>query len=583
MFKGIRWRIILIYIVLMATAMIVAHFFIVKNLEELNLKNLRDEMTAKTETIISTSSVLNEKSLSQHSKEIETMIFQWGLSDDEKIYVIDMKKEPPMIIASSTLIKPIDIYSSFSVSSVIIDKVKKRERAYGRYEDPNTGIKFLHFAAPILSDNGSLNGILYMSVELTRVYNMLNDATGIIYRAVMISMALTVVLGFFVANGITVPIRDVTKKASLMAKGDFNQEVEVKSDDEIGQLAIMFNILTDKLRRTIGEMELERSKLSTIFSAMQEGVVAVDTSGFIIHANPTAQKILNLPQLAGKTEDNTKLPKELLDFELNPDMSLSIAGTVYRVQVASYKEDDGDEAGKIFVFQDMTREHKLDEMRKEFVANVSHELKTPITTIITYVETILDTNPDPDTSKKFLQTVSREAERMNRIVKDLLVLSNIDYGKSHNKKKISSLKLLIEESVEKLYISIKEKAHTVKLSLDEAEVDMDWDQVERVILNIISNSIKYTDREGKIFISLENDGKFATVRIKDNGIGIPSEDLERVYERFYRVEKGRSREMGGTGLGLSIAKEITESHGGSIQMFSKLGEGTETIVKLELA
>lgn len=376
-----------------------------------------------------------------------------------------------------------------------------------------------------------------------------------------------------------------------MAMGDFDQYVDVKSDDEIGQLAGMFNHLTKKLKETIQEMDLERSKLNTIFQYMAEGVIAINIYGSIIHVNPIAMEILRINEedlLNGKTIDLKSLNLNNINYgnvsSLEGTELLSLDTQVYKIKYAPYKNESEIIGGLIIVLQDITQEHKLDNMRKEFVANVSHELKTPITTIKSYTETLLENDIDKDLEKNFLTVINSESDRMARLVRDLLQLSNIDYKKTTWNKNEISINNMINGIIQKLEFSIKEKEHNVVLNIQESVPNLigDNDGIEQVLLNVISNAIKYTENGGIIEVSAYNKENDIVIKVKDNGIGIPKKDLDRIFERFYRVEKGRSREMGGTGLGLSIAEEIIAAHNGTIELESDFGEGTEITVILPI-
>jgi two-component system sensor histidine kinase VicK len=245
-------------------------------------------------------------------------------------------------------------------------------------------------------------------------------------------------------------------------------------------------------------------------------------------------------------------------------------------------EENNKPEGIIAVIQDITERVKLNNMRKEFVADVSHELKTPITSIMGYADTLLEGDYDQETQKEFLQVIASEARRMARLVTDLLDLSRIDSNKKKIKKTSFDLGELAKECQKQLAIEIKKKEHHVEcfVTADVPPVYADKDDIQRVILNILTNSIKYTPNGGKIKIYVGFVYSDAYIKIIDNGIGIPEEDLNRIFERFYRVDKARTREMGGTGLGLSIAKEILDKNGGSIDIKSEVNKGTEVVIKI---
>lgn len=470
----------------------------------------------------------------------------------------------------------------------LILKAFEGDKEDSKLQEMNEDFYNKHFAYPVISEVGQVKGILYMTTNLRDIYNTVNEAKVILTNATVLALGITILLGFLIASSITIPIRDVTKKAEEMAMGDFDQFVEIKSNDEIGQLANMFNYLTFKLKTTIQDMDLERSKLDTIFNYMAEGVVAVDRDSRIIHANHIAMDILDLNQ-----EDiinNTELSLDNIDvLEMNEDKSklekdeiVQINSEIYKVKHAPFKDEEDEMGGFIIVFQDITHEHKLDNMRKEFVANVSHELKTPITTIKSYTETLMGNDIDEDINQKFLHVIDSECDRMARLVSDLLQLSNLDYKKTDWDRSRISLREVLKESLLKLDLVFKEKNQKVSMEIEEdlPHVIADKDGIEQVILNILSNANKYTEENGHIFIlGIKKDNEIV-IKIKDDGFGISKEDRERIFERFYRVEKGRSRELGGTGLGLSIAQEIIEAHGGKLILKSELGQGTEVSIIL---
>lgn len=586
MFSSIKWKFVVIYFVLIFIAMIISGVFIVGNLEKEQINNIKNEMELTVEVILSGSSYLSEEHWLNHRAEIQLLLSELRIGSNESVYALDME-DVPTIVASSArdLTQVTDIYSNKIIHPLLVERARSI-KSFEVVPDEH-GRSYQHFAYPVFSNSGELRGMIYMVSDLDKVYRSMNESQRIIFRAILIALFITVILGFLIANGITEPIRDVTKKAELMARGDFNQQVEVKSEDEIGQLAMMFNALTRKLNLTISEMNLEKSKLNAIFEYMTEGVVAIDIQGNIIRMNPIAARLLGYS--SSEEGKGQRFPRAILDVdevsfseeESAEEKLITIVGMVYKVKYALFKDDNLQIGGLIVVFQDMTKEHKLDEIRKEFVANVSHELKTPLTTIKTYTETLMESDVDMATARNFLSVIDKESDRMTRLVRDLLDLSNMDYGKSVWKSDEVSLSALLSEVLEKLDYSIREKGHVLHTSIEVLPtMILDRDAVERVLLNIISNSVKYTDSGGELSVSLRREGDIAVIRVKDNGIGIGEEELERVFERFYRVEKGRSREMGGTGLGLAIAKEIVEGHGGTIRMESKLGEGTETIVRL---
>ena len=563
--------------------MFIASTFIIDRLENVQIETATTSMEKTMDTLATTTSAFFKDNNYKTLPQLDQTLKDWGISSEESAYIIS-SDEVPQIIASTKNISQEDSKDAYSFKYIepklVMDalKGKNREKIVD-YKNEKAVEK--HIARPILSADGKILAIIYMTRNLNSIYSVIEDSKVIITYATIISLITTSILGYFIANSITGPIRNLTKKAKAMAKGNFNQSVEVKSNDEIGELGLMFNFLTKELRETIEKMDLEKSKLNTIFNYMAEGVIAIDRNNKLIHANSIAKKILNISEKDFNREINLKsINLYNIDYKkvetLKGEELTKISDTFYKIKYAPYKSDAFINSGLIIVLQDVNKEHMLDIMRKEFVANVSHELKTPITTIRSYTETLLDSDLDKFSQKKFLKVIDRENSRMSRIVTDLLSLSNIDYNRDNLNFVRFDTYEFIDEAIESQSLLITQKKHKIELDIDMDIKDIyaDKNGADQILTNIISNACKYTPDFGKISISAKNLDAFVEIKVSDNGIGIPKEDLPRITERFYRVEKGRSRAMGGTGLGLSIANEMIKSLGGSLKVESIFGEGT---------
>lgn len=580
---SIKSRFILIYVVLVLISMFIASTFIIDRLENVQIETATSSMVKTMDTLATTTSAFFKDNNYRNLPQLDATLKDWGISSEETAYVISPDKAP-RILASTQNISPKEAEDAYSVKFIepklVMDAAggKTREKIV---EYKNQGDVEKHIARPILSGDGDILAIIYMTRNLNSIYSVIEDSKVIITYATLISLLTTSILGYFIANSITGPIRTLTKKAKALAKGNFNQSIEVKSKDEIGELGMMFNFLTKELRESIEKMDLERSKLDTIFNYMAEGVIAIDRKNRLIHANSIAKKILNISEKDFNRVINLK-SINLYNIDYKNEESLrgeeltKIANSFYKIKYAPYKSDAFINSGLIIVLQDVDKEHMLDIMRKEFVANVSHELKTPITTIKSYTETLLDSDLDKKSQINFLKIIDRENSRMSRIVTDLLYLSNIDYNKDNLTLSSIDTYEFIAEAIESQSILIVQKNHKIELNIDMDIKDIYADRsgADQILTNIISNACKYTPENGKIIIDATNKGGLVEIKVTDNGIGIPKEDLPRITERFYRVEKGRSRQMGGTGLGLSIANEMIKSFGGSLKVDSVFGEGT---------
>lgn len=345
-----------------------------------------------------------------------------------------------------------------------------------------------------------------------------------------------------------------------------------------------------ELKDKLNEVSSRKNQIETILLHMTDGIIAFNMKGDIILINPAAKKFLSISpedntfeDIFGKFKLDINMEKVIyLETWTSTEQRIQVDDKFVKVLFAPFKNEDERPDGVIAVIQDITEHVKLDNMQKELVADVSHELKTPITSIMGYADTLLEGGYDEETQLKFLNVISAESRRMARLVTDLLTLSRYDNNKKKTKKESFDLGDLVKRCQEKLAIEIKKKHHIVNcfVTADVPLVYADKDDIERVVLNIMTNSIKYTQDGGEIKVYVGFVYNDAYIKIIDDGIGIPEEDLSRIFERFYRVDKARTREMGGTGLGLSIAKEILDKNGGSIDIKSKVGEGTEVVIRV---
>ena len=345
-----------------------------------------------------------------------------------------------------------------------------------------------------------------------------------------------------------------------------------------------------ELKDKLNEVSSRKNQIETILLHMTDGIIAFNIKGEIILINPAAKKFLSISpedntfdDIFGKFKLDINTEKVIyLDSWTSTEQRIQVDDQYVKVLFAPFKNEEERPDGVIAVIQDITEHVKLDNMQKELVADVSHELKTPITSIMGYADTLLEGGYDEETQTKFLNVIASESRRMARLVTDLLTLSRYDSNKKKTRKETFDLGELVKMCQEKLAIEIKKKGHKVNsfVTADVPPVYADKDDIERVVLNILTNSIKYTADNGEIKIYVGFVYNDAYIKIFDNGIGIPEDDLSRIFERFYRVDKARTREMGGTGLGLSIAKEILDKNGGSIDIKSKVGEGTEVVIRI---
>ena len=410
--------------------------------------------------------------------------------------------------------------------------------------------------------------------------------TGTIIGIVIFSIC-TIIIAIIEVKKYIEPMSKMLKGARRAAfSTDINNlEINAPEDD----LTESVNEIVGELKQNLKDANSEKKQKETILKHMTDGVITFNMNGDITYVNPAAKKMLEISSdnlkfidIFGKYKDINMEKIIYLENWTSSEKKIENDKGSMNLFFIPYRDEVDIPEGVMVVIQDITEHVKLDNIRKEFVADVSHELKTPITSIKGYSETLIDTDCDEETQKHFLQVINDNANRMEKLVQDLLTLSKYDTNKERRIVSEFELGELVKSCKERFDIEIKRKNQNAQcfVTANVPKVYADKDGIERVILNILSNSIKYTPEGGKIDLYVGYAHNDAYVKIKDTGIGIPKEDLERIFERFYRVDKARSRQYGGTGLGLSIAKEIIEKNNGSLDIKSKVNEGTEVVIKI---
>ena len=457
--------------------------------------------------------------------------------------------------------------------------------------------QMLYVALPMTLQNQK--GILRLSVSLSAI----RSQEKLFYiRLIVASMVVFLVLvgaSYLLSQHISTPIYHIKNGARRFAAGDFSSKISIPSSEELGELAHALNLMAESLDERIQTITRQRNELNAILQSMSEGVIAVNSQKQVLWMNPAAAKLTGVPGLT----EGKRLPKLIRNSELNTFSSQVLSGgpikettfILYRdgeefhfkvSGTISGENSEGTDAA-VFVFNDITRIRQLEIMRKEFVSNVSHELRTPLTSIKGFIETILSGNYNfPDEVFKFLQIVSSKTDRLCSIIDDILSLSSIErdheYGEIYVKE--SDIKTVIDDAIKMCSIKASEKNISIDASMvAPLRFNMNAQLIEQALTNLIENAIKYSEAGKLIIISAIKSTTDAVISVKDQGIGIAPEHLDRVFERFYRVDKSRSRKMGGTGLGLSIVKNIALAHGGKVLIQSEPGKGSTFSIVLPIA
>ena len=436
---------------------------------------------------------------------------------------------------------------------------------------------YMDLALPIT--RGDSDYIIYILDQRASVRELNSQ---LFIEALAFGLIISVLLSFLLSRAMVNPIRALTRGVKRVADGDFSREIHSESHDEIGVLTTSFNAMASQLQRTLREVESERTKLSTLFLHMTDGVVAFDRNGAVIHSNPAAEEMLDMAIPVGGSvtyqdlfEDITPLEKILTLDQDCLENEMVRGDRILLFLMAPFDQEK--QVGVLVVVHDVTQQVKNETLRKEFVANVSHELKTPITNISSYAETLVETPGLPaKTSVKFLNVILNESDRMTHIVDDLLTLSRFDSGYSQLNLTTFPFADVLEDSYQAIRIEAQRHEHTLILEGEQGlpTVRADRERVLQVIMNILSNAIKYTPEGSHITLSAERSGQLVVVEIADDGPGVSAEARERLFDRFYTVGNERGDGRRGLGLGLSLCKSIITAHGGTIEAIKNEPQGT---------
>ena len=573
--RSIKWKLIVMYLGLVLIVMIVSGSYILLSLRNIEIDKSRGELERYAEKI-------NEQVIEGGKPEdfqqelLKTVSNAVGIQGNilngagDTIASTTVTQAPYPEYTDQSIIAAMNGMTSFSTQ-------KKSTDAFGLLRE------WMSYAVPVGGAEGETAYIIYTRLDASDMQTSLNETTKTIIMAVAIALVLAAMMGYVFAQTLTGPILALTKGAKSLAEGDMSQSLKVRSTDEIGQLTSSFNYMAEELAKNMSEISREKNRLEILLHNMSDGVISFDKDGNLMLANAAAATMLHeermdmsFTEFIRKFDINSGV---YLDMGNEPSKKVTfpVGKQFINANFTPYYDKKGKMEGLVVVLQDITEQKKLDDMRKEFVANVSHELRTPLTTVKSYTETLLDgAMEEKELATEFLTIINSEADRMAFLVRDLLQLTRFD-------NKQVRLDMTEIEMNDFLSMTVRQnkihaEAKNQQLSFQPYEhmvvVHGDRDRVGQVVNNIVTNAIKYSLEQATIRIFITEDEKYFKINVKDTGMGISREDLPRIFERFYRVDKARSRAMGGTGLGLAIAKEIMETHGGKLTAESEYGKGT---------
>ncbi|MFD1928352.1 cell wall metabolism sensor histidine kinase WalK [Sporosarcina siberiensis] len=587
-FRSIHVKFVLIYVLLILIAMQIIGLYFARELEHTLKTNFTTsiddrmnlvEFSVREEMLKDKYRLVDDPTLESNLRSVLSGITSEG--DIQEIRVINTQN---LILATSVL----DNQSMVGQRSMD-DLVRRSITSESPYEvielDENTRKRILVRATPIISE-GEVIGALYLESNIEKVYTQMDEINQILAGGTAVSLTITIIIGIFIAQTMTRPISDMRRQAQAMSRGNFSRKVRVYGNDEMGQLAIAFNHLTNRLQESQATTEGERRKLASVLANMTDGVISTDRKGRVILINEAAllmlrmteDTVLNRPISSILGVETEYAFEDLVQMKdsLTLDFSSNERPYILRANFSVTQKETGFVNGLIVVLHDNTEQEKIDMERREFVSNVSHELRTPLTTMRSYLEALAEGAwQDSEIAPSFLHVTQMETERMIRLVNDLMKLSRMDSGDYDLNKEWVDFNYFFSLIIDRFEFSKSQDVHFKRLlPSSESFVEIDTDKMTQVLDNIISNALKYSPDGGDIRFSMDVLDDQIIVKISDDGMGIPLENVKRIFDRFYRADRARSRAMGGTGLGLAIAREMIEAHGGEIWAESEEGNGT---------
>ena len=470
--------------------------------------------------------------------------------------------------------------------------------AYNYTEHENRYWKIVSPISPISGNSGNPLGIISVTTNIESRYTQVKDIGVIFVSSSLIAIVLVIIITFLISQGITKPIAEMKKQTEKIAEGNYTGEVKIYSDDELGQLGQAINDLSFKIKEAQESTESERQRLDSVLRHMSDGVIATDRRGRIVIMNTAALDILNL-----KSEKVIGIPlleilpleervtfRELLETQQECLIHLEEDGedSMIQCEFSVIQRESGFISGLVCVLTDVTEQQKIDRERRNFVSNVSHELRTPLTSIKSYTEALVDGAwENKEIAPGFLKVIETETDRMMRMITDLLNLSRMDQNRLGLEKEFINMNELVVHIVNRFEMVLqsepyREKNYRILTDITQRDlwVELDQDKITQVLDNIINNAIKYSPDGGRIIVRLMETHTDIIVSVSDEGLGIARKDIPHLFDRFYRVDKARSRAMGGSGLGLAIAQEVVQLHGGKIWVNSIENKGSTFFVSL---
>ncbi|MBZ2201995.1 cell wall metabolism sensor histidine kinase WalK [Lentilactobacillus hilgardii] len=596
-YQSIKFKIALVFaLVLLVTLEIVGAVF-VRQLEHQNLSTFTNQVQLQSYVKNSLITELSRSNKTLANRRIKKILNDSDSSNAAQIQVIDNKGT----IRGTNQVNNQAVVGQKTTDNDVKNAIYNSHKIEKNTYDSSSNTRYYTLISPLIKSSGNsstLVGVVYTKANLDTVYRNINSITVIYLFAASIAIILGLLISIVISRAITRPIEEMKKQTIRIARGDYSGQVHVYGNDELGQLASAVNNLSVRVEESHESTESERRRLDSVLANMTDGVLATDRRGNVIIINETAASFLDL-------DENQAMGKSILDVldirkdyslrdllekpdELILDFSSDDHSLILHAHFSLIQRESGFISGLVCVLRDITEQQRIDQDRKQFVSNVSHELRTPLTSVRSYIEALHDGAwKDPKLAPKFLKVTQDETDRMIRMINDLLTLSRMDSGTQKMEVELVNINELFNYVLNRFDMILKkdehpEKMYTIKRYFTKRDlwVDLDTDRFTQVLDNLMNNAIKYSPDGGVITCRLYETRNKVILSVSDQGLGIPRKDIPHIFDRFYRVDKARSRQQGGSGLGLAISKEVVEALHGQLWAESVEGKGSTFYIAL---
>ncbi|MHC5252266.1 two-component system histidine kinase PnpS [Listeria kieliensis] len=575
------------FFVLFFITIVVVGVFSGELMKSTYMKMKEDQLKDEAQILVHTLNLSNQD-LDRREAELEEAVAPLGKEVDARITIIDQTGQ--VVMDSKENPEKLGNHASRPEFQAILEG--KKSVGIATRKSATVGYSMLYVAVPILHD-GKVDGAVRISVSLESIEKAVDTLWGNLLLILLPILLIIAAISIIIARRITRPVKEIIEVSNDLASRNYSSRIYGKSSGELQEISVSVNKLAESLEQQMYEIRENSQRLSAIVENLVSGVMLINYDKEIIMTNKAMYQILGEQEITGRTFYEviksfsvSQLIEKGFQEKQRAQEEVSIyfpREMILDASVTPILMEDGEVSGVVLLLHDITQIRHLENVRSEFVANVSHELKTPVTAVKGFAETLLDgAMHNEELLRQFLTIIKDESERLNRLILDILALSKIEQKTLPIQIEQVNLDDVIRQSVE--MVSEFAATKSIELELPEKhepplEIAAERDRIQQILVNLLSNAIQYTQAEGKVRLSLDDAGDYVVLKVSDNGIGIPEKDLERIFERFYRVDKARSRHSGGTGLGLSIVKHLVESMAGEIFVTSKEDQGTTFEIK----